>query len=220
MGKSNGEATGWRSYRLFYHQFRRHFIATGAIAPSGPPLAHAITTPLARARRERVRVLEVGAGTGAFTAAILKLLQPGDALDVYEINPAFQATLEARLEHSGARARGVTCTLHMVGICQAPPENLYDFIISALPFNNFSAAEVERILGLLMSHLRPNGVLSYFEYPYLRQLKQLLVQNPAERARLQAVGRVVGSFLHLHPNRTTAVPLNLPPAVARHVRPA
>lgn len=214
------EATGWRSYRLFYREFRRHFTATGAIAPSSPALAHAITAPLARPAAGPRRVLEVGAGTGVFTAAILRRLRPGDTLDVYEINPAFRPTLEARIRHARALERGIACRLHVVGICDAPPPEPYDFIVSGLPLNNFSAPDVEHILALFMSLLRPGGVLSYFEYPYLRDLKRALVHDPAERARLRAVGRVVHEFLRHHPRRSVPVPLNLPPAVAHHVRPA
>lgn len=192
---------------------------TGAITPSGPVLAQAITAPLARygaqAGREPVRVLEVGAGTGVFTTAILRRLVPGDALDVYEINPNFRACLQARL--AADAVAGVSCRLHMTGIGELETARPYDFIISALPLNNFPAAEVEAILKLLMSHLRPGGTLSYFEYPFVRELKRMLVTNPAERERLRAVGEVVHSFLGQHRSHLAAVPLNIPPAVAHHV---
>ncbi|HEY7838816.1 MAG TPA: methyltransferase domain-containing protein [Terriglobales bacterium] len=209
----------WDSYRLFFAQFRQHFVLTGAIAPSGPALAQAITAPLAQAgrgaARAPVRVLEVGAGTGVFTAAILRCLAPGDELDVYEINPNFQACLEARLAANALP--GVDCRLHIAAIGGLQAAQPFDFIISALPLNNFSAVEVEAILKLLMGHLRPGGTLSYFEYPFVRQLKRMLVTNAAERARLRAVGEVVHSFLGRHPCRQAAVPLNLPPAVAHHI---
>ncbi|HET9784113.1 MAG TPA: hypothetical protein VFP94_04030, partial [Terriglobales bacterium] len=74
--------SAWASYRLFYEQFRHHFQATGAIAPSGAFLARAMTAPIARAChsvRSRLRVLEVGPGTGVFTRAILQQLRPGDS---------------------------------------------------------------------------------------------------------------------------------------------
>lgn len=211
------DATGWHSYRLFYTQFREHFAATGAIAPSGAPLAHAITAPLAEAAPGRLRVLEVGAGTGVFTTAILERLHPGDTLDVYEINPAFETALRARLVAARAAERGLACHLHIAAIAALPPGAEYDYIISGLPLNNFAAADVEAILAQFMRHLRPGGVLSYFEYPYLRDLKRVLVPGRAERERLRAVGDVVETFLRRHHCRKAAVPFNLPPALAHHV---
>jgi len=209
----------WHSYRLFFAQFRQHFVLTGAIAPSGPALAQAITAPLAQAgrgsARAPVRVLEVGAGTGVFTAAILRRLAPGDQLDVYEINPNFQACLEARLAANALP--GVNCRLHLTTIGDLEAAQPFDFIISALPLNNFPAAEVEAILTLLMGQLRPGGTLSYFEYSFVRELKRMLVTNAAERARLRAVGDVVHRFLGQHSGWQAAVPLNLPPAVAHHI---
>lgn len=227
--------TPWQGYRLFYTQFRRRFHDTGAIAPSGSALARAITAPLVRAAsgatraagalgsapdHAGLRVLEVGAGTGVFTAAILGHLGRGDALDIYEINPVFQPFLEARLRQAGAEAHGIGCRIHLAAFGKPPlPDAAYDFIVSGLPLNNFAPAEVETLLAQFMQHLRPGGVFSYFEYPYIRELKCALVHNAAERARLRGVAGVVHGFLTRHPNRQTLVPWNLPPAVARHVRP-
>ncbi len=211
--------SGWASYRLFYEQFRRHFLATGAIAPSSAFLARAITAPLAhacRAGRTGLRVLEVGPGTGVFTRAILQQLRSGDALDIYEINPAFEPLLRARLMQARVESRGITVGLHIADICQSPPA-AYDYIVSGLPLNNFAPEQVSAILALFMERLSPGGVLSYFEYAGVRGLKSALVHNPAERDRLRQVGAVVHQFLSTHRHRESLVPLNLLPAVARHV---
>lgn len=212
--------SGWASYRLFYEQFRHHFQATGAIAPSSAFLARAITAPLARAcraGRHGLRVLEVGPGTGVFTRAILQRLHAGDALDVYEINPAFEPLLLARLRQAHVEMRGITASVHIADICQHAPAAAYDFIISGLPLNNFAPRQVGDILALLMAMLAPTGVLSYFEYAGVRGLKSALVHDKVERARLRQVGAVVHQFLGAHRHRAEFVPLNLLPAVARHV---
>ncbi len=209
-------ASAWRGYRLFYTQFREHFHTTGAIAPSGAALARAITTPLALAPAGGLRVLEVGAGTGVFTRAILDQLGAGDGLEVYEINPAFRPFLEAcRAEAEG---RGIGCGLHFASIAELPAGAEFDFIVSGLPLNNFAPEQVEAWLGLLLGHLRPGGVLSYFEYLYIRDLKCAWIRDAGERARLRAVGEVVEAFLRQNPHQETRVGWNLPPAVAHHVR--
>ncbi|MGH9488473.1 MAG: class I SAM-dependent methyltransferase [Terriglobales bacterium] len=215
---SHPKLSAWNTYRLFYSQFRRHFHTTGAIAPSGGALAGEITAPLAQAEgRKPLRVLEVGAGTGVFTRAILRRLGAGDRLDICEVNRAFEPLLEARLEQARVEERGIACKIHFEDICSWTPCSEYDFIISGLPLNNFAPELVERILMLYSALLLPGGVLSYFEYLYVRDFKFMLVHSPAERQRLQGVGRVVSGFLHQHTSRSVAVALNFPPAMARHV---
>ncbi|MGH9414653.1 MAG: class I SAM-dependent methyltransferase [Terriglobales bacterium] len=210
--------SAWNTYRLFYGQFRTHFQATGAIAPSGGALAAEMTAPLAKiSGQRRLRVLEVGAGTGVFTRAILGHLGAGDSLDVCEINRAFQPVLEARLEQGKVEERGIACNVHFGDICAWAPRPQFDFIISGLPLNNFSPDLVERILTLLGALLLPGGVLSYFEYMYVRRIKSAFVRSTAERTRLRDVGSVVDRFLYAHVSRAVPVTLNFPPAVARHV---
>ncbi|HEY8054933.1 MAG TPA: hypothetical protein VIE13_03375 [Terriglobales bacterium] len=211
--------SAWQRYRLFFSQFREHFHTTGAIAPSGGVLAEAITRPIAEAaaRTRPLRITEVGAGTGVFTRAILHKLRTGDQFDIYEINPAFAPVLESCITASGARERGVTCQLHIADICTAAPQPDRDCIVCGLPFNNFEPALVERTLGQLVASLRPGGVLSYFEYLYIRQIKLALIRDRAERERLRAVGAVVTRLLAHHPHRAVPVVRNLPPALARHI---
>ncbi len=206
----------WQAYRLFYSQFRAHFQATGAIAPSGAALARAITAPLAAAPGPR-RVMEAGAGTGVFTRAILRQLTAGDELDIYEINPVFLPWLQRQREEAQVEARHIRCTIHNCDLRLAPPGAPYDFIISGLPLNNFPPQLVTEILALMENRLRPGGVLSFFEYLYIRQLKSVLVHDASERARIEAVGAVVAAFLARHPHHAAVVRWNLPPAVARHV---
>src|SRR6516162_8762291 len=81
--------------REFYQEFRRQYRNTGSILPSSRGLARALTGPFRR-RTGPARVLEVGPGTGAVTAEILRLLRPGDHLDIVEINAHFVAVLEKR----------------------------------------------------------------------------------------------------------------------------
>lgn len=217
MGASTRTASAWDGFRTFFGEFRRHFHTTGAIAPSGAQLARAITAPLGLAPSGGLRILEVGAGTGVFTTAILQHLGRGDALEIFEINPAFRPFLQARLEVSGALQRGVACRLHIASITELAAGEKFDFMVSGLPLNNFTAAEVEALLALFMAHLRPGGVLSYFEYLFIRDMKLALIQNAAEQARLRAVGAVVTEFLGRYPHQEARVAWNLPPAVAHHV---
>jgi phospholipid N-methyltransferase len=96
-------------------------------------------------------------------------------------------------------------------------EGVYDFIISGLPLNNFSSGDVRSILASFRRLVRPEGLLSYFEYTLVRQVKSPFVGR-RERRRLFRVGRLLGRFVHDHQVRREIVLLNVPPATVRHLR--
>ncbi len=131
--------------REFFGQFRQQYHTTGSILPSSRALGRALTRPMRHARGPR-RILEVGPGTGAVTAAILRALRPGDLLDIVEINAQFVAVLERRFaEEPAFRAcRGQARLIH-APLQEVAGVHAYDFMISGLPLNNFSVDLVKEI---------------------------------------------------------------------------
>ncbi len=196
--------------RLFLRQARRDFLHTGAIAPSSRFLARAVTSVIGSMRRPIV-ALEAGAGTGALTGEILQRMPRGSHLDVYEINPIFSRHLESRF------GNGDRLTVINRRVEEIPQGRRYDAIISGLPLNNFEPAQVRLILKGLFDALEPGGVLTYFEYLLIRELKSLTTGRQ-ERRRLRRVGRVTGGYLQKYEFRRDAVFLNIPPAVVHHLR--
>src|SRR5947209_17888970 len=85
----------WTECLRFYRQFRAQYTTTGSILPSSRALGRALTRPMRRAKPPR-RILEVGPGTGAVTAVIVRCLKAGDALDIVEINPKFAEVIRQR----------------------------------------------------------------------------------------------------------------------------
>jgi phosphatidylethanolamine/phosphatidyl-N-methylethanolamine N-methyltransferase len=207
----------WAECREFLGQFRRQYHTTGSIWPSSRALARALTRPLRRRAGPR-RILEVGPGTGAVTAEIVRVLRPQDRLDIVEINASFVAVIEKRFadEPLFRRCRPQSRVLH-APLQDVPGEALYDFMISGLPLNNFTLELVKDIFRSYRRLLRPEGVLSYFEYLAIRDLKMPFVRA-GERTRLE----VLGSFLREQIDRwqigEDVVLWNMPPAVARHFR--
>src|SRR5438445_8557543 len=98
-----------------------------------------------------------------------------------------------------------------------PGEASYDYIISGLPLNNFSVAQVREIYRVYNRLLKPGGTLTYYEYVFIRQLKTPFA-NRMERRRLYRVGRVVGEYIRAHQIRRQRVFMNVPPAIVRHLR--
>jgi len=211
------------STRLFLKQAREEFFHVGAIAPSSRFLARAVTRAIPQ-DQGGLHVLEAGAGTGALTAEILRRLSPGSHLDIYEINADFARHLATRFVHGASHGNGrrskradLTVTVHNRKVQDLPSGPRYDVIVSGLPLNNFPPGVVRGILKTLFAGLKPGGVLVYFEYLLIRELKSLTT-GKQERRRLRQVGRITGSFLDRYEFRREAVFLNIPPALVHCLR--
>ena len=206
-----------REYTEFFRQFRTRYETTGAILPSSRFLARALTRPLA-ARAQPARILEVGPGTGPVTKRIVRLMGPEDRLDLVELNDQFVALLQERLATEPAfRAVAERTRLHHCPIQEYQAAEPYDFIISGLPLNNFSPELVGEIFGCFFRLLAPNGVLSYFEYMFLRAVRMRLGRRK-ERERLRGVDQVVSRYLSSYRFRRDWVFCNVPPAWVQHLR--
>ncbi|MCH7685573.1 MAG: methyltransferase domain-containing protein, partial [Planctomycetes bacterium] len=163
------QRTPWRY--PFLRGWRREFHTTGAIAPSSRFLARAITRPIEQ-RSGPVRILEVGPGTGAVTRRIIQLLRPDDRLDLVELNDRFAAILEQKFREDRLfRKAADQAQIHVCAVQEFQSAGNYDFIISGLPLNNFSADAVREIFDVCFGLLAPEGVLSYFEHILLRRLR-------------------------------------------------
>ncbi|NOX54441.1 MAG: methyltransferase domain-containing protein [Planctomycetes bacterium] len=206
-----------KEYAEFFRQFRARYETTGAILPSSRFLARALTRPLALHTRP-VRILEVGPGTGPVTRRIVGLMRPEDRLDLVELNDQFVAILRDRLDSEPQfRAVAEQTRLHHCPIQEFRADKPYDFIISGLPLNNFSPELVEEIFDCFFRLLAPEGVLSYFEYMFLRAVR-MRVGRRNERQRLRGVDQVVSRYLSRYRFRRDWVFCNVPPAWVQHLR--
>jgi phospholipid N-methyltransferase len=207
----------WVECGDFIRQSRRHFRDTGALLPSSRFLAHALVCEL-RKHRTPARILEVGPGTGSVTLRILRHLLPGDRLDLVELNSHFIGLLQERFDQEWRfwRHRDQVRLIHSA-VEQLPGEGVYDYVISGLPLNNFTVAQVREIYRCYDRLLKPGGTLSYYEYVFIRQLKSPFVDR-RERRRLYRVGRVVTEYIRSYQVRRQRVFMNVPPAVVRHLR--
>jgi phospholipid N-methyltransferase len=204
-------------YRVFLRQFFRRYHTTGAILPSGRPLASALCRYVREGEGPR-RILEVGPGTGAVTARLVEELQPGDHLTLVELNDEFVEHLKARFaaEPTFQAVSSRTDLLHC-RLEELPGNGRYDRIISGLPLNNFASADVEQILAVFGRLLKAGGILSFFEYIAIRRVKQV-VSGRAERQRLREIGRMLGDLFEQRQIRCDAVWPNVTPAWVHHVR--
>jgi phospholipid N-methyltransferase len=208
--------------RVFFREFRNAYRTTGAVLPSGSRLARTICRYVrdgnGQVNGAGRRILEVGPGTGAITEAIVRVLHPGDRLDLVEINPQFVDVLNSRFANEPAfsavadRSRVIPKAIQELD-CTEP----YDLIVSGLPFNNFSPEEVRNILQGLRGLIRPDGVLSFFQYIGIRRAKAL-VSGANDRERLLGIGQVLEEILREAEFRRDRVLINVPPAWVHHLK--
>lgn len=207
----------FREHAEFFRQFRTQFQTTGSIVPSSRYLARAMTRPIA-APRGPARILEVGPGTGAVTTRIVTLLQKDDRLDLVELNQSFANHLRERFRNDPTfQSVATQAQVHVCGIEAFKSEAPYDFIVSGLPFANFSAPFVDQLLNAMFALLAPRGRLTYFEYMYMRSMRKI-VSGQKERDRLTDLDRVLNRFLAQHQKRRDSVLLNFPPAWVQHLQ--
>lgn len=195
----------------FLKEFGRSHRDTGAIAPSGPRLARALTRYVIPSPGRGHAVLEVGPGTGSVTRHITASLGAHDTLDLVESNPRFTELLHDTYGHD-QRLRLLT------GLVQDHPLGSYDTIVCGLPFANFDPATTEEILFQLLSTLRPGGTLSFFAYAGVPPLRRAFTYGDA-RSRTLATQEILGRTLERHAFRSETVLGNLPPARVHHLAP-
>ncbi len=191
----------------------------GALAPSSQALAAAICEPL-RQRRRPARVLEVGAGTGAFTRHIGSLLGDEDEIDICEIDPRFTHIIKrdvlTRSDFVSPVAEG-RVRLLCGPVQEVTDENRYDYVISGLPLTAFALRDVKEVFKVIQRALKPGGVLSYFEYVGLRRASRVLAVGERRR-RVRYVSAYLTRRLREYQFNRQIVLRNFPPAYARHLR--
>lgn len=179
----------------------------GAVWPSSRALSKAMAEPLFVDRTGPMRLLEVGAGVGPFTAEIVSRMEPWDELDVVELNPDFCARLAERF---GAHA---AVHIHQESILEYRSEQPYDHIVSGLPLANFPADMVEAIYHRFFDLLRPGGTFVMFEHILGREALSTF-GAPAARQRIRRVMEYEKALAPLEVRRKDIL-LNVPPARVR-----
>ncbi|RNG18167.1 class I SAM-dependent methyltransferase [Streptomyces botrytidirepellens] len=199
---------------MFLLEAARDIRTTGALAPSGRALAHALTEPVRAQAGRRLNVLEVGAGTGSVTRSLIPQLPAGSRLDIVEANPRFTDRLRHLVRtHPVLTGQPGQARVHHAYVEELDIGHRYDAIISGLPFANFDPHQVDAIMGRYLELLRPGGLLTYFAYCGTRPARTLLsLASRAQARRQRASEEVLADYQRHYATGRSAVWANLPPA--------
>ena len=202
----------------FIRQFGTRFETTGSLIPSSRFLAHSITRYLQDRGDGAIRVLECGPGTGPFTDRIVRRLRPGDTYHLVELNEHFVQLLRERFaEEPHWQEKATLVQIFELPLQDFAPDEKYDFIISGLPHINFPGEVVQKITDSYFRLLKPGGVLSYFEYMYIRPVRKMITLG-SERRRVREIDAVLEGHCRRHRIRRDTVLANVPPAWVQHLR--
>lgn len=179
----------------FLKAFIRNPAAIGAIVPSAPELARAMVADISLGPGDAV--LELGPGTGAFTAYIREMMPCADDYLGIELETRFIKLLESRfpdMHFIGASAEKATILHQESGL--GPVK----VIISSLPFASLVASVRNGIIENLEQLMMPGCVFRTFQYVHSYPMPSAIRFRRSMDAR----------FGNCH--RSAAVLPNVPPA--------
>mmetsp|Transcript_11495 Transcript_11495/g.22594 ORF Transcript_11495/g.22594 Transcript_11495/m.22594 type:complete len:852 (-) Transcript_11495:317-2872(-) len=148
---------------LFLANWVKHPVETGALAPSSEQLAEAMCDTMYLG--DNAVVVELGPGTGPFSAAIIKHLGKSENTTylAFELSKEFVDRLKDRFPENQESfllesAERIVSVLKERGIDHA------DTVISGLPWAIFPRSLQQKILSQVYAALRPGGRFCTFAY--------------------------------------------------------
>lgn len=190
--RSPSRGPGRTDHWTFFRQWLRNPLATAAISPSGAQLARLMLAELPAGAQ---RVIELGGGTGVFTAALLDHGVRDDALMVVELNEELHQHLMLRFPGAHVAcgdARELPALAERCGFAAGGPA---DAVVSGLGLLSMSRSTQQAIVAAAFECMRPGGRLIQFTY------------GPT-----CPVGREVQRALGLRVKRAGVALWNVPPA--------
>lgn len=178
----------------FFLQWLAAPLRVGAVAPSSPQLAKAITAEISAANAP---VIELGPGSGVFTRALIERGIPQERLALVERSEAFAGHLAVQFP----QARVLCIDAARLEARAAIGGERAGAVVSGLPLLLMPAQTIATILERAFECLRPEGAFYQFTYG---------PRAPVSRAVLDRLGLVAA--------RVATAPGNFPPAFVYRLR--
>jgi phosphatidylethanolamine/phosphatidyl-N-methylethanolamine N-methyltransferase len=147
----------------------------GAVAPSSSALSARMASLV---RQDVSHVLEIGAGTGAFTRALLERGIPSGCVWAVEIDPSLASFLEQQFPEVH-----VLCgnALDLAALLPPSVQGRIDTVVSGVPMRNLSRQERRETVASVLQVLRPGGEFLQFTYGFRSPIETKGPSLQAER---------------------------------------
>lgn len=142
----------------FFRSLLRNPKSVGSVIPSSPGLSKAMVSHVDPASHA---VLEVGAGTGPITRALLRRGVPSERLFVIERDASLAAYLRRTFPGVNVLCGDAAHARQLLANAHAPEIST---VVSSVPFRNLEHVDRMRIMRGMMGALSPEGQLLQFTY--------------------------------------------------------
>ena len=157
----------FKDHCLFLGRFLRNPVSIGSLVPSSTFLAKAMAESVVQSLSTDDYVLEVGAGTGSLTHALLQYGVAPERLICLENDPNLVKILKERFKDLSI-VTGNVCFLREI---LPYLEKKVGAVVSGLPLRNFSMLVKEKIVKDSFFLMKENGLFYQFTYGYTSPLK-------------------------------------------------
>ncbi len=141
----------------FVSQFFKEWKQVGAISPSSTYLVNDMLDEV-DFRKAHI-IVEFGAGSGSFTREILRRMNNGSKLFVFEINPIFFGNLSKIKD-----PRFIVINDSAENVLKYVPGRNADYIISGIPLSNLNQESKFQIITSSIKTLKRGGIFLQFQY--------------------------------------------------------
>lgn len=174
---------------LFLLKFIQSPRQIGSITPSSPALTKHMLQPL-QWEGDKV-IVELGAGTGVFSRIIQQLRSKESKFILFEKDDHLRLRLRDQLVDVACYpdASELSSSLQEEGVQEA------DYIVSGLPFANFSDEQRETIISQVHSSLKQDGLFITFQYSL--QMKKSLQQTFSDVSVKLVLGNLPPAFVYV-----------------------
>jgi phospholipid N-methyltransferase len=149
----------------FFQAFIREPASVGALSPSSRALALAMIRDFALKNADTI--VELGAGTGAFTGPILDRIGKLTTFVVMELDPMHARSLRRRFPGLTVYNDSAERLIDYLTLRQ---KQKADYIVSGLPWANIPPDTQDRIMEAVLTCLAEDGVFTTFAYVHARWL--------------------------------------------------
>jgi phospholipid N-methyltransferase len=163
--RRGSRAKGWRDARLMFAAFLRNWKRAGEITPTSAA-AVAAMLDLVRGWERFERVMELGGGTGAFTAGILERAGRDAIVTVFELDERLARILDERFQSDMRLRIAWDNAVNVLGYPDAIPA---DLIVSAVPLTTMTHGERDKLLAACATALAPDGTMLQIQYSHARR---------------------------------------------------